>query len=409
MPSMIHSRLCPAVPDDIPITKMAKSKNGGAFQFLRGSIGSVTFSTSTMNVAGVRQQIARQKVTSVNNPNTIAQILQRMKIAPAQRFFAAINNVDATRLLEHSWESLRYGNTGRLEFLRRALKADGPYVPKGATRFVPAEYEISDGSLREVKCDRLSNNGFLVVDVVSAGTPKEFITNAAAGDENAQVTILKVTLRTDGTYQPTIARFIPAEMADGAIEDFPLTFDSQSNLFRAGSFDVALAVIVSKKDVSGAWLRSPSKMVVSWALYNSLYSTEAMTSAVSSYQAGGANELGSDWYLNLALGQPFGGSLGTRSVDSSALTGAKVITGAQGTPNGIEISVFTVNGQAAGQAVVLAEGQCTIVNGVTATTLTDLMDYDYVVQWTPAMASQIGYPMSAALIAALQPEEEERP
>lgn len=392
---------------------MAKSKNGGAFQFLRGSIGSVTFSTSTMNVAGVRQQIARQKVTSVANPNTVGQIMQRMKVSPAQRFFAAINNADSTRLLEHSWEQLKYGNTGRLEFLRRALKADGPYVPKGVSRFIPAEYELSDGTLAAPSVVRSLDAASIFINVRGSGdtiTAKDYMTAAAGGDANAQVTIIVVTLQSDGSYLPQITRWIPAGMADGvAPQGFPLVYSESANLYGTTGNQVALAVIVSKKDASGAWLRSPSKMVVSWALYNALYGEQALNEAIASYQRGGDNEYGSDWYLNLATGQPFNGSLTTRGIAMTALNGAVVVVGRQPVGQFIETSVFSVDGTSASQLVVMSEGECTVISSVTPTSIADALAYDHIVKWTPAMAAQIGYPQSAALEAALNPEPDPRP
>ena len=44
---------------------------------LRGSIGSVTYTTKKTK-SGKTEQIARQKAQSVTNPQTTAQILQRM-------------------------------------------------------------------------------------------------------------------------------------------------------------------------------------------------------------------------------------------------------------------------------------------------------------------------------------------
>lgn len=403
-------------PVTLSVYIMAKSKNGGAFQFLHGSIGSVTFSTSTMNIAGVRQQIARQKVTRVNNPNTVAQIMQRMKVSPAQRFFNAINSADATRLLEHSWEKLKYGNTGRLEFLRRALKAEGPYVPKGATRFVPAQYDIADGTLASVPV-RAGSDGKIYVEKIPASftsgvSAKETLTAWAGGDADAQVTLVMVTLMSDGTYVPSIERFIPSEMADGAAPaGFPLVYSESANYYGTPAGMVALAVIISKRDASGAWLRSPSQMVVNNQLYASLYSNDAAAAAVASYQYAGLNELGSDWYLNLANGQPFPGRLGLMSVADAAtlLNGAQVVNGLETVGSSLVSSIFTVDGTEAGQAIVLADGVLTVLTGATATALAEYITFDNVVKWTAAMANQMGYAQSAALEAALNPEPEPRP
>ena len=129
---------------------MARSKIGGAFGMLRGSIGSVTYSTKKTN-SGKTEQIARQKAQSVTNPNTTAQIMQRMKLGPAQRFFDAFEQVVAKGIISHSFEAIPYGNASRTHFISLAMKEEAAvYVPKGVDFFVPGEYVVSEGSLTPI-------------------------------------------------------------------------------------------------------------------------------------------------------------------------------------------------------------------------------------------------------------------
>lgn len=385
---------------------MAKSKNGGAFQFIQGSIGSVTFSTSSHNTAGRRQQIARQKVTSVRNPNTIPQILQRMKVAPAQRFYNAINGVDDTLLLEHSWENKKYGPTGRLEFMSRALKADGPYIPKNATRFIPAEYEVASGTLQPARVER-DAEGIVVyatLDTAATVNAKNVLT-AIAGDANAQVTIVKVTQKSDGTFVPEISRWIPAYMADEDPANFPLDAPSGGSEFYHTSA-AALAVIVSKRDASGNWLRSNAKMVLSPVMYASLYSLDAQDEAIASYETGGGNALGSSWYLNLANGQKYPGQLSAQDAPASlkqALGNAQVLVGRRVSGDGLITNVFVVGDDIEDPLVVVLNNELTVIEGITADDLdaaTDPWPFVYV-PYNSSYALQIGLSQSQALITAM--------
>lgn len=385
---------------------MAKSKNGGAFQFIQGSIGSVTFSTSAHNTNGRRQQIARQKVTSVRNPNTIPQILQRMKVAPAQRFYNAINGVDGTLLLEHSWENKKYGPTGRLEFMSRALKADGPYIPKNATRFIPAEYEVSSGTLQPARVER-DAEGIVVyatLDAAATVNAKNVLT-AIAGDANAQVTIVKVTQKSDGTFVPEISRWIPAGMADEDPANFPLDAPSGGTEYYHTSA-AALAVIVSKRDASGNWLRSNAKMVLSPVMYASLYSLDAQDEAIASYETGGCNALGSSWYLNLANGQRYSGQLSAQDAPASlvqALGGAQVLVGRRVSGDQLVTDVFTISGEDESPLVVVSDNELTIIEGITADDLGAAVDpWPFeIAQYSSGYATQIGLGQSQALINAM--------
>lgn len=384
---------------------MAKSNNGGAFAFIEGSVGSVTFSTSRYNARGIRRQIARQKVTKVKNPNTIAQILQRMKVAPAQRFYNAINNVDSTLLLEHSWESKKYGTTGRLEFMKRALKQDGPYIPKTATRFVPAEYEVSDGSLTAADVRRSPINGRPYV-YTSAIIIKDMLLEIAGGDVNAQVTFLSVKVGADGTYIPQIERYQPADFdIAGASLQANSAMEVVNSILQCKAGYVALAVIISKQDASGAWLRSPSKMVVSESLFGNLYSTQRMNQAVASFQASGGNELGSQWYLNLALDQAFQGKLQATPIQ---INGAdyNVVIGYEIEGAYINDTIFKISGTN-DHVVILKSGMLDINDAVTADSAGDVIGPSRVDYWTEDYAIQMGLPMSEELVSAMNASDDE--
>lgn len=325
---------------------MANSRTGGAFGFLRKSIGSVTYST-IKDGKGKRVQVVRSKPTEIANPNTVAQILQRMKIKPASRFYSAFEEI-----LSNAFEGIQYGPASRREFMRLALSQEGPFIPKGATRFIPAKYPVSTGSqaglnFRYAASSNMNmtvygKKGFFGTFIGDAEDTFEQvyslsgIANAAFG-RDVQLTFMVVTQAVDGTFVPHYGRILTSdytEMPSGhhnsyiELDGFTVVHDDSNSLYLlAGSVPfgtpaaqqitafegvVAAAIIVSYKE-GETWLRSNSTMIINDALELNLYGAAAQQTAIESYQASTTiNELNSTWYLNLANNQPFFGQLNLR-------------------------------------------------------------------------------------------------
>ena len=284
---------------------MATSPIFGAFGPLRKSIGSVTYSTLATARDGKRKQVARQKPTSVRNPNTVAQILQRMKLAPAQRFYDAFEKVVAKGIMSHSWEGISYGNASRQEFMSRAMKNEAAvFVPKGYNAFAPGEYEVSAGSLptwlgwRNDLKD--GDGGFQILDSVSAVSASQLVNfqnlGFQAGD---QVTIIGAMYNANsGIHQPFAIRCV---MNVGNLPEQFGKVPTELYLYDSGvAYEgnvSAFAVIISRGLTSDA-KRTSATMLLTDA-FKSLISPEAMNAAIASYQEGVTyNSLGSDWFLN---------------------------------------------------------------------------------------------------------------
>lgn len=330
---------------------MANSRQGGAFGFLRKSIGSVTYST-IKDGKGKRIQVARSKPVEVANPNTVAQILQRMKVKPAARFFNAF-----AEILDNAFEGVAYGPASRRHFMGLAMSQTGPYIPKGATRFIPAKYPVSEGSLAApavdgiVEVDDLSSmfvnqTGLMAWLSGDDGVPGDNTFGYHArqmwgGD--VQVTVMVVTQAADGTFETKYGRFLTSELPDtpSGSGTFIFNFGNgagvvavKDELFALGGAGipvsgeavnpdanrlrslftsvVAGAFIFSKKEGEN-WVRTNTVFSISPALEVNLYGQEAMAAAIDSYQsAQGVNSLNSAWYLNLANGQPFYGQLSNK-------------------------------------------------------------------------------------------------
>lgn len=282
----------------------------GAFGALRGSIGSVTYSTLNTNRAGQRVQVARQKATQVSNPNSVAQILQRMKLTPAQRFYDAFEKVVAKGIMSHSWEGVSYGNPSRQEFMSRAMKNDAAvYVPKGYNKFAPGEYEVSAGSLPtfpwRVDLGNTQGGDPMENPLIQTNEP---LTSAQVdgllsfglqlGDQISVIGAVESST-IPGTYEPFAYRTIVGKDSQWETSGpiFQISFNgvgvsvNQSNV-------AAVAVIISRGQNSGDAKRSNSQMLL-LGDYKNLISNDALNAAIASYEEGGEiSSLGSDWYLN---------------------------------------------------------------------------------------------------------------
>lgn len=301
---------------------MSKIRRGGVTGFARGRAGNYVFAVmpGSATTSGLREQVVRQAPDGVSNPKTTSQSLQRMKVGPAQRFYNAFKE-----LLCNAFQSVNYGNPSRRFFVSMAMKAEGPYLPKSVDRFIPAEYLFSDGSLPSVPyADRsgMFSNGNLITGLTNVPSFEAHVTPAdlaaALGvDVNTQITIVVVT-NNNGIFEPHYIGFSERM----TIADLPaasiLSIGTDSVVgFKLDELDlptanlVASAIVLSKQDASGKWLRSRQYMQVNQTLYDQIYSADAYDTAVASYGANATNNaLGSLWYYNLGISsQAFAGQI----------------------------------------------------------------------------------------------------
>lgn len=318
---------------------MAKIRRGGVTGFARGRAGNYVYAVmpGSATSSGSREQIVRQAPDGVNNPKTTAQSMQRMKLGPAQRFYNAF-----AELLSNAFQSVKYGNPSRRFFISEALKAEGPYIQRGVDRFIPAEYLFSDGSLPSVPYagrDAMVVTGRLATGIkvpgTSASITAEQLAAALGVDVDTQITIVVVT-NNNGIFEPHYFGFSDRQTIAGlpagsyaksaATADATVGFDLYV-LGLPSTNIVAQAIVLSKQDAGGKWLRSRQYMQVNDDLYNQLYSEDAFNAAVRSYsEEGSANALPSGWYYNLGLAnQPFNGRIIVGQIPAGYY-----VTGAQG-------------------------------------------------------------------------------
>lgn len=117
---------------------MAKSKS--FFGLRTGSTKSLTFQTYR------GQQITKDRVTSVSNPQTISQMDQRLLLP-----MVANARTRLSGLIDHSFEGVPYGYQSLQKFsslnLQKGALTVSSYVPKGLSDPGRANFIIADGSL----------------------------------------------------------------------------------------------------------------------------------------------------------------------------------------------------------------------------------------------------------------------
>lgn len=385
---------------------MATSNTGGAFGFLRKSIAGVVYSVSTASIKGIKKQVARSKPTSVRNPKTISQIVQRMKVVPAQLFYQAFEKAAGSvenNPLSHSFQGIAYGNKNKLRFMQLAMQGDPKaYVPKGINFPVPGVYQVSEGSLPnlpEGESDQESNTLFVVGTNLTAGNVE--MLNSLGIQVGDQITVMGLVDNENGKYEAVFARVIVGignvwERTDangGTLEDLQWWEDgptlSHTNI-------ACVAGIVSRGTSSSSAKRSTAFMQLN-PDYAGLMSPEAYDAAVDSYITGVAyNSLNSDWYLNQGTTQAFNGQVYSQQLTLAAGEGVAEFTGTfllgrlvQG--SSIRNVIFTSDGTSAGTAYALINGEWTTAAPYTAARVVAAMGNVSPVyrQYSAAIAAQL--------------------
>lgn len=353
---------------------MATSNTGGAFGWLRKSIAGVVYSVSTASIKGTKKQVARSKPTSVRNPRTISQIVQRMKVVPAQLFYQAFEKAAGSvenNPLSHSFQGIAYGNKNKLRFMQLAMQGEPKaYVPKGINFPVPGVYQVSEGSLPSLpEGNSAGESEILLQPGATMSSAQVTLLNSLGIAVGDQITLLALVDNSNGGYEASFARVIV-----GIGNSFEFTNDPDDGIKTLeyfadgcqleGSNVACLAAIVSRGTTSSTAKRSTARMFLN-PDYASLMSPEAYDAAVDSYITGVAyNSLNSDWYLNQGTTQAFNGQVYSQQLTLAAGEGVDEFTGTfllgrQVQGSGIRNVIFTSDGTSAGTAYALINGEWT--------------------------------------------------
>lgn len=113
------------------------AQSSSFFGLRKGSTKSLTFSVLD------GQQITKDRVVNVKNPQTAAQANQRYKLASLCNAWRMLSGI-----CDHSYEGVAYGNKSRQKFMSLNLTGvDVIPVPKGSSVAIPYNLCISKGSL----------------------------------------------------------------------------------------------------------------------------------------------------------------------------------------------------------------------------------------------------------------------
>lgn len=379
---------------------MGHSKSGGIFGFVKGKVAGKSFYviSSSRSKSKRTEQGVRAIAESVSNPQTASQALQRMKLAPAQKFYNAF-----AELLSNAFQGVSYGDASRRYFMSKCMSANGPYIQRGVDRFIPAAYPFSEGSLPSVGIEPF--DGGVSVITLAATTSAETVTNqvlAAALNVTTdyQITIVVVN-NINGLFYPSYVGFdqrvkivdIPegalAKDANGHITISPTAFGLDASAI------VAMCVVLSTQDASGNWLRSTQEMVISNELRVSLYGADAMEAAIYSYQdTQSVNGINSEWYYNLGLAQAWSGKLTTSYTHVGSGPDADVVMGVQQLNGRIVRTIFanSIEDEKTGLVILVIDGQITTREDATIEQFKALNGNGYEVElWQPAYAQQLGF------------------
>lgn len=385
---------------------MAVSNTGGAFGFLRKSIAGVVYSVSTASIKGIKKQVARSKPTSVRNPKTISQIVQRMKVVPAQLFYQAFEKAASSvenNPLSHSFQGIAYGNKNKLRFMQLAMQGEPKaYVPKGINFPVPGVYQVSEGSLPNMPSGVIGAPQDDIISIGGSLVQANITTLASMGAEvGDQLTFLALRPDGNGGYEAAFARVIigvgnsweVTNDPNGALEDVQFT---PNGIYFSSESIACGALILSRGTSSSTAKRSTAFMTLN-PEYASLMSPEAYDAAVDSYITGVAyNSLNSDWYLNQGTTQAFNGQVYSQQLTLAAGEGVDEFTGTfllgrQVQGANMRNVIFTSDGTANGTAYALINGQWTTAAAYTAARVAAAMGNVSPIyrQYSAAIAAQL--------------------
>lgn len=363
----------------------------------RGKKGSSVF-YYLRNSNNREKQGIREYQPVVSNPQTSAQIDQRVYMKPAQNLYRELADI-----IRRSWQGLEYGGKGTQEFFKGALRQGKfriggqiPWLDKGDNRAVPGAYQISGGSIPEVFCTL--NDSDSVVTSLAAGelTPnttwgavsEQLIANNSLknGDQitfvicasNQEEPAMTAQFGWDvySYYINTDDNTEVVDMPKGRFTEIN-TGSGNFSLTNRGNdpfpFLQAAAVIISRLGTTGTYQRSPATIGVYQQGMAYWYSYSRYAAAKLSYTFFGSARSG-NWIVD----EQAGDSPATREKVDGTFTLAG-LTGDKASVNGVNVrvqryaddnsiaAVYVIPTQSEGQTVYplinVASGQAVIYDG----------------------------------------------
>ena len=307
------------------------SKGNMLLGHARGKVGDLVFS----RVNG--QQVTRARAAVVKNPQTEAQMIQRILLNTIIQAYSRMSTI-----CDHSFEGVPTGQksmsafmTKNLSFIRSYVaekKADGEefstiyaFAPVGTNLFTMNPYIVSTGSLPQVDLVSVSALNGATVAIAAAGSKPTyqevidalglqrgdqltFIGQLAFSDSRAAFKFARVILDPRDAAGNELDLSVPFLDANNAInypsprnegDEITFTYGTGNLTFTlAANSQFGAAVIVSRQKTDGTWLRSNAQITLdpSAQIVVRSYSMQDALDAI----ANGGLDLMSERYLNNA-------------------------------------------------------------------------------------------------------------
>lgn len=262
------------------------SKGNMLLGHARGAVGSLVFSRAN------GKQIVRARAEVVKNPQTQAQMIQRIILNTVCQAYSKMSAIT-----DHSFEGLEPGQESMSYFMKRNLSllrttlaeigdldAGSPcFSPLGTNGLASNTYVVAKGKLAEIIPEAVSSGG---IAIALAGNTYQDVCNAIGAQRGDQLTIVTVCGQDYNNQKFNYSRIIldPRE-SDGTAADMDTAFlqegvivkpnDRNENTghiysYDSGEFLVSdaagatnmAAAIQSRQNTDGTWLRSNAALIL---------------------------------------------------------------------------------------------------------------------------------------------------
>lgn len=297
------------------------SKGNMLLGHARGKVGSLVFSRAN------GQQITRARAEVVKNPQTDAQVIQRILLNTVAQAYSRMGAI-----CDHSFEGVKNGQDSMSYFMKSNLNAlrakialygtiatDTVFAcPIGQAFMASNDYLISKGSLPAINPQTVATNGLTfnigagsyknVLDLYGLQRGDQLTFCVIKMDEQSVVTfkyarIILDPRNEDGTEAPITSQLFDAGAvnkpnAKNEVADFSFTSTGDLYLISAGDDTIAGCIIASRQKEDGTWMRSNSNMRV-----NTL-KTVGMTvaAALEDFRSGGIDVVNPKFLNNASQG-----------------------------------------------------------------------------------------------------------
>lgn len=261
------------------------SKGNMLLGHARGKVGSLVFSRAN------GQQITRARAEVVKNPQTDAQVIQRILLNTVAQAYSRMSVI-----CDHSFEGVKAGQDSMSYFMKNNMNSlrakiaeqggidtDEVFAtPIGQSFLASNEYLVAKGSLPAINPSLVATNGLTialgtgtykaVLDLYGLQRGDQITFCIVRMDESNVVTfkyarIIMDPRNEDGTEaaitSPLFANgSVNKPNAKNEVADFTFSNIGDTFLVSAGQDTIAGCVIASRKKEDGSWMRSNSNMKV---------------------------------------------------------------------------------------------------------------------------------------------------